>query len=56
MVLGYSREFQGVFIGDFLVETPNITNDMSVSIVFMRSSQWCVMFCHLRYFYVVKYQ
>jgi hypothetical protein len=28
MVLEYSREFLGVFIGDFLIRTPNIANDM----------------------------
>ena len=34
--------------------TPNIANDMSVSIVSTSSMQWCTLIHHLRHFYMVK--
>jgi hypothetical protein len=46
----YSREFLDVSIRDSLVETPNIANDMFVSIILTSSSQWRALFHHLRYF------
>jgi hypothetical protein len=55
MVLGSSRVFRVVSIEDFLFGAPNIANDISISIVSMSSLQWCALFYHLRYFYVVKY-
>jgi hypothetical protein len=54
MVLGSSRIFRIVSIGDFLSGTLNIVNDMSVSIVLMSSSQWSALFRHLRYIYMVN--
>jgi hypothetical protein len=47
-----SRVLQSVFIGDSVIGTPIIVNDISVSIVSMSSLQWCALIHHLRCFYM----
>jgi hypothetical protein len=44
--------FQSVFIGDSVVGTPIIVNDISVSIVSTSSLQWCALIHRLRCFYM----
>jgi hypothetical protein len=56
MALVSSRRFLVVTTKDSLVRTTNITSGRFVLIVSMSSLQWCALFHHLRYFYVVKYQ
>ena len=50
-----STRFLVVTMYDSLVETPDIASGRSVSIISMSSSQWCALFHHLRYSYVVKF-